>query len=84
MTGVAVQLARQMEGLDISWFEEPVCPSLYCTLLYYTILYCLGVSRGRGGLQEAQGRHLHTHRRGGVHLHEVRRVLIYTIQGVVL
>ena len=26
MTGVAVQLARQMEGLDISWFEEPVCP----------------------------------------------------------
>ena len=44
MTGVAVQLARQMEGLDISWFEEPVCPCtvLYCTVLY-CILYCLGV-----------------------------------------
>ena len=24
--GVAVQLARQIEDLDISWFEEPVCP----------------------------------------------------------
>ena len=23
---MAVQLARQMEDLDISWFEEPVCP----------------------------------------------------------
>ena len=23
---MAVQLAQQMEGLDISWFEEPVCP----------------------------------------------------------
>ena len=38
LPGVAVQLARQMECLDISWFEEPVCP---CTVLYCTVLYCI-------------------------------------------